>query len=77
MSVHTASQEDTSNARPSAYSGDRTRKPGAGRCCWDLHHSPGIGGWRRDRASAHQSAQQMLPGDYWRGPYRGPEHRPV
>src|SRR4029077_5208289 len=23
------------------------------------------------------SSQQMLPSEYWRGPYRSPEHRPV
>jgi hypothetical protein len=44
--------------------------------------TPGIGGWRRDRASAsfsvvQMNAQQMVPSEYWRGPGRRPAHRPV
>jgi len=65
MSVHTASQEDTTNARPSAYSGGPNRKPGG---------RPLLMG---SAPVVQMSAQQMLPSEYWRGPDRRPEHRPV
>jgi len=50
MSAHTASQPDTTNVRPPAY-------PRASRARPVFEQgSPGTGSWRRDRATARQTA---------------------
>jgi len=57
MSAHTASREDTTDARPPAYLGGSNAEIQApGRCLiGDLCHYPGIGGRRHDHASANQT----------------------